>query len=108
MTKAGQSIPPEELQKFDVKVMLETAYVAKWSAEAIELLQRNSGSTAIMESEFIQRAWRDARVVTLHGALNLEGLQESFGRLMAGLPPLKVGGIGTQDRFAPSRAENVH
>ena len=61
-----------------------------------------------MESEFIQRAWRDARVVTLHGALNLEGLQESYGRLMSGLDPLKVGGIGTQDRSGEKRGENVH
>ena len=108
LTKAGEPIDPKEMRDFDMRVMLETAYAAKWCAEAIELLQRNSGSTAIMESEFIQRAWRDARVVTLHGALNLEGLQESYGRLMAGFDPLKVGGMGTQDRFAPSRGENVH
>ena len=62
----------------------KTAYAARWCAEAIELLQRNSGSTAIMSSEPIQRAWRDARVITLHGALNLEALSENYGRLMGG------------------------
>lgn len=108
LAQAGRPLDPAEMQNFDARVMLETAYAARACAEAIELLQRNSGSTAIMETEFIQRAWRDARVVTLHGALNLESLQESYGRLMAGLTPLKVGGIGTQDRFAPSRAELVH
>jgi len=42
------------------------------------------GSTAIQESEPIQRAWRDARLIALHGALNLEGVSENHGRLMAG------------------------
>ena len=74
----------------------------------MELLQRNSGSTAIMENEPIQRAWRDARVVTLHGALNLEALSENFGRLMVGLDPHKVGGIAAIGRSVPSIVEGVH
>ena len=86
-------IDPEELQEFNLRVRLEAAEAARLCAEAIELLQRNSGSTAIQESEPIQRAWRDARVVTLHGALNLEVLFENYGRLMAGLPPHTFGGI---------------
>jgi alkylation response protein AidB-like acyl-CoA dehydrogenase len=86
-------IDPEELQEFNLRVRLEAAEAARLCAEAIELLQRNSGSTAIQESEPIQRAWRDARVVTLHGALNLEVLYENYGRLMAGLPPHTFGGI---------------
>ena len=89
------------MQQFMARVLLETATAAKWCAEAIELLQRNSGSTAIQESEPIQRAWRDARVVTLHGALNLEALSENYGRLMAGIQPHQVTGITTLDRFAP-------
>ena len=71
-------------------------------------MQRNSGSTAIMENEPIQRAWRDARVVTLHGALNLEALSENYGRLMAGLEPHKFGGIAAIDRAAPPHVEAVH
>ena len=101
LAAAGTPAEPEYLQKFNARVLLETAYAAKWCAEAIELLQRNSGSTAIMEFEPIQRAWRDARVITLHGALNLEALSENYGRLMAGAEPHKVGGITALDRFAP-------
>jgi hypothetical protein len=56
-------------------------------------MQRNSGSSAIQRAEPIQRAWRDARVVTLHGALNLEAKAENYGRLMAGLKPHDWGGI---------------
>ena len=108
MAAAGKPINPRELQEFGGRVLAETAYVAKWCAEAIELLQRNSGSTAIMESEPIQRAWRDARVVTLHGALNLEALSENYGRLMAGLDPHKFGGIAALDRFAAAHTEAVH
>jgi alkylation response protein AidB-like acyl-CoA dehydrogenase len=81
---------------------VETASAARWCAEAIELLQRNSGSTAIMDFEPIQRAWRDARVITLHGALNLEALSENYGRLMAGLQPHHFAGITMLDRFAPT------
>jgi alkylation response protein AidB-like acyl-CoA dehydrogenase len=99
---AGKPLDASELQLFAARVLVETAYVAKWCAEAIELLQRNSGSSAIMDSEPIQRAWRDARVITLHGALNLEALAENYGRLMAGLQPHKFEGITTLDRFAPA------
>lgn len=102
LNAAGKPLGPSEQQLFAARVLVETAYVAKWCAEAIELLQRNSGSTAIMDSEPIQRAWRDARVITLHGALNLEALAENYGRLMAGLQPHKFEGITTLDRFAPA------
>jgi len=102
LSASGSSLDPSEQQLFAARVLVETAYTAKWCAEAIELLQRNSGSTAILDSEPIQRAWRDARVITLHGALNLEALAENYGRLMAGLQPHKFEGITTLDRFAPS------
>ncbi|GJF33643.1 acyl-CoA dehydrogenase [Kitasatospora sp. NE20-6] len=102
LAAAGTPADPAYMQLFSARVLVETAYAAKWCAEAIELLQRNSGSTAIMESEPIQRAWRDARVITLHGALNLEALSENYGRLMAGAQPHKVAGITTLDRFAPA------
>ena len=108
MAAIGQPVDPRELQEFSGRVLVETAYAAKWCSEAIELLQRNSGSTAIMESEPIQRAWRDARVVTLHGALNLEALSENYGRLMVGLEPHKFGGIAAIDRTAPPHVESVH
>ena len=54
-----------------------------------------------MTSEPIQRAWGDARVITLHGALNLEALSENYGRLMAGMQPHNFASITTLDRFAP-------
>ena len=101
LAAAGTPADPATMQLFSARVLVETAYAAKWCAEAIELLQRNSGSTAIMDFEPIQRSWRDARVITLHGALNLEALSENYGRLMAGVAPHRVAGITTLDRFAP-------
>ncbi len=102
LTAAGTPASPEHMQRFNARVLLETALAAKWCAEAIEILQRNSGATAIMDFEPIQRSWRDARVITLHGGLNLEALSENYGRLMAGKQPHKVAGITTLDRFAPA------
>lgn len=102
LVAAGTPADPEYMRLFSARVLVETAYAARWCAEAIELLQRNSGSTAIMDFEPIQRAWRDARIVTLHGALNLEALSENYGRLMAGMEPHKVAGITTLDRFTPA------
>lgn len=107
LAAAGTPASPEYLQKFGARVLVETAYAAKWCAEAIELLQRNSGSTAIMDTEPIQRAWRDARVITLHGALNLEALSENYGRLMAGVQPHDFAGITTLNRSAPSPARKA-
>jgi alkylation response protein AidB-like acyl-CoA dehydrogenase len=104
LAAAGTPADAEYMQKFSARVLLETAYAAKWCAEAIEILQRNSGSTAIMLFEPIQRAWRDARIITLHGALNLEALAENHGRLMAGIQPHNFEGITTLDRFAPAPA----
>lgn len=100
LAAAGTPADPEYMQRFNARVLAETAYAAKWCAEAIELLQRNSGSTAIMDFEPIQRSWRDARIITLHGALNLEAVSENYGRLMAGIQPHLVAGITTLDRFA--------
>lgn len=105
LAAAGTPADGHYMQHFSARVLMETAYAAKWCAEAIELVQRNSGSTAIMDFEPIQRSWRDARVVTLHGALNLEALSENYGRLMAGIQPHMVGGITTLDRFAPAPAK---
>jgi alkylation response protein AidB-like acyl-CoA dehydrogenase len=105
LSAAGKRLEQSDLQLFGARVLVETAYTTKWCAEAIELLQRNSGSTAILDSEPIQRAWRDARVITLHGALNLEAVSENYGRLMAGLQPHQVEGITTLDRFAPTPAK---
>ncbi|MDJ0396425.1 acyl-CoA dehydrogenase family protein [Rhodococcus sp. G-MC3] len=105
LAAAGTPADPDYLQLFSTRVLAETAYAAKWCAEAIELLQRNSGSTAIMDFEPIQRAWRDARIITLHGALNLEALSENFGRIMAGTKPHEFEGITTLDRFAPAAAK---
>lgn len=102
LAAAGTPADGETMQLFNARVLAETAYVVKWCAEAVELVQRNSGSTAIMTFEPIQRAWRDARVITLHGALNLEALAENYGRLMAGIQPHSVAGITALDRFAPS------
>jgi alkylation response protein AidB-like acyl-CoA dehydrogenase len=107
LAAAGTPADPDHMQLFSARVLVETAYAAKWCSEAIELLQRNSGSTAIMDSEPIQRAWRDARVITLHGALNLEALSENYGRLMAGIKPHQFAGITTLDRFAPTPANKV-
>ena len=101
LAAAGTPADPRYMQLFSARVLVETAYAAKWCAEAIELLQRNSGSTAIMDFEPIQRSWRDARIITLHGALNLEALSENYGRLMAGIQPHLVAGITTLNRFAP-------
>lgn len=47
---AGEDADPDYVQRFSARVLLETAYVARWCAEAIELLQRNSGATAILDS----------------------------------------------------------
>ena len=102
LAAAGTPANPDYMQKFSARVLVETAYVAKWCAEAIELLQRNSGSTAIMDFDPIQRSWRDARIITLHGALNLEALAENYGRLMAGMQPHNFAGITTLDRFSPA------
>ena len=71
--------------------------------EAIEHINRYAGATATVAFEPILCSWRNARVVTLHSALNLEALAKTYGQLMAGVRPHRGAEITTLDRFASVR-----
>ena len=84
LRSTGASVDPLYLQRLSASVPGETAYAVKWCAEAIELLQRNSGCRpASRKASPSDRFWREARVITLHGAPNLGALAENYGHLMA-------------------------
>ena len=71
--------------------------------EAIEHLNHHSEATAIVAFEPILRSWRNARVLTLHSALNLEALAENYGYFMAGVQPYRGAEITTLNWFASVR-----
>ncbi|HEX4904677.1 MAG TPA: acyl-CoA dehydrogenase family protein [Acidimicrobiales bacterium] len=79
---------PERLTVEDL-AMLRLSYVtaADNAAQATELVRRCAGSSAVYESERIERCWRDAHVVPAHVMVSPRGY-ERVGRVLLGLEPL--------------------
>lgn len=79
---------PERLTVEDL-AMLRLSYVtaADHAAQATELVRRCAGSSAVYESERIERCWRDAHVVPAHVMVSPRGY-ERVGRVLLGLEPL--------------------
>lgn len=79
---------PERLTLGDL-AMLRLSYVtaADNAAQATELVRRCAGSSAVYESDRIERCWRDAHVVPAHVMVSPRGF-ERVGRVLLGLEPL--------------------
>lgn len=87
--------PPDEAQ-----ASIDMSYVGHLCAEAIDLMQRIIGSSAVSLSNPIQRFSRDSKVILSHGALRMESLAEIAGRHLLGLPPFDMFAAGLQNKPA--------
>lgn len=78
-----------ERLSIDDLAMLRLAYVtaADNAATAADLVCRVAGSSALYESDRIERFWRDAHAVTKHVMVSPRGY-ERVGRVLLGLDPL--------------------
>lgn len=59
---------------------LDAAHAVRDCCDALELLYRSSGTSAIRLDDPIDRAVRDCRVIAMQGSCKLEPLMEEYGR----------------------------
>ncbi|WP_170222852.1 acyl-CoA dehydrogenase family protein [Nonomuraea turkmeniaca] len=77
---------------------IDMSYVGQLCLDAMDLMLRILGSSAVSLSNPIQRFGRDGRVILSHGALRLEPLSEIAGRHLLGLPPFDMFAAGLQNK----------
>jgi len=89
----------------EARASIDLSYAGHLGLDAIDLMQRIVGSSAVSLSNPIQRFDRDARVILSHGALRLEPLAEIAGRHLLGLPPFDMFAGGLQNKGGRGRPE---
>lgn len=65
----------------------DKTFAARLCVQAVNRLFEASGAGAIIESEAIQRFYRDVNAASHHQGLNWDAAAEEFGRQALGLPP---------------------
>jgi 3-hydroxy-9,10-secoandrosta-1,3,5(10)-triene-9,17-dione monooxygenase len=80
---SGHSISLEQRFRF----LRDYAYIAQVCVQAMEQIFLAGGASASLESNPLQRHWRDIHVMATHAGLNFESAGESFGAMELGLPP---------------------
>lgn len=79
---------PSELGEIDLPTLrLHKAYVVRQSVEAIDRLFAASGGGALLESNALQRIWRDAHAVHAHAGLTWNNHAQNYGSVAVGLGP---------------------
>ena len=76
----------------------DTSYAGHVCLDAMDLMLRILGYSAVALSNPIQRFVRDGHVIASHGALRLEPLAEIAGRHLLGLPPFDMFAAGLQNK----------
>ncbi len=69
------------------KARMDCAWAVRQCLEAVEILIRASGGSALSETNDVQLAARDIRAASMHGILNLETTLEMYGRALLDLSP---------------------
>jgi alkylation response protein AidB-like acyl-CoA dehydrogenase len=85
------------------RASIDMSYVGHLCLDAMDLMQRIVGSSAVSLSNPIQRFGRDARVILSHGALRLEPLAEIAGRHLLSLTPFDMFAAGLQNKAGRGR-----
>ena len=73
-------------QRETALIHLAAVHAARRAAEAVEIVYELAGTSAIVKGSPLERAFRDAHVVTQHLSLTAR-LQEDAGRVLLGLEP---------------------
>ncbi|WP_271898441.1 acyl-CoA dehydrogenase [Candidatus Phyllobacterium onerii] len=69
------------------RIWRDAGFASQLVWQAVDLLASASGGSFARTSDPMNRIWRDARVATLHGALNTDTTDELFGRVATGHAP---------------------
>jgi alkylation response protein AidB-like acyl-CoA dehydrogenase len=69
------------------RVRMDTALVAKYCREAIELLVQAHGTSSLADSNRLQRLWRDVHVASHHAITEWQVNLEVYGKALLGVEP---------------------
>lgn len=83
---AGQSAEPPSVDE-RIHMRARTSYAVNLSRHAVRTISEGAGTSAHFLGNPIQRAMRDANMITSHAALEMDATAERLGRMMLGLPP---------------------
>jgi alkylation response protein AidB-like acyl-CoA dehydrogenase len=84
----------------EAQASVDLSYAGQLAKEAIDLVLRIVGSSAMSLSSPLQRYSRDAMVILSHGATRLESVAEISGRRLLGQPPFDMFSAGLQNKAA--------
>lgn len=82
----------------EARASIDMSYAGHICLDAMDLILRILGSSAVSLSNPIQRFVRDGHVIAAHGALRLEPLAEIAGRHLLGQPPFDMFAAGLQNK----------
>jgi alkylation response protein AidB-like acyl-CoA dehydrogenase len=69
------------------RVRTDTALVAKYCREAVELLVQAHGTSSLADSNRLQRLWRDVHVASHHAITEWQVNLEVYGKALLGVEP---------------------
>src|SRR5688572_24788614 len=69
------------------RVRIDTALVAKYCREAVELLVQAHGTSSLTDSNRLQRLWRDVHVASHHAITEWQVNLEVYGKALLGVEP---------------------
>jgi alkylation response protein AidB-like acyl-CoA dehydrogenase len=69
------------------RVRADTALVAKYCREAVDLLVSAHGTSSLSDSNRLQRLWRDIHVASHHAITEWQVNLEIYGKALLGVEP---------------------
>ena len=82
----------------EAQASVDLAFAGQLAKDAIDLVLRIMGSSAMALSSPLQRYSRDAAVILSHGAIRLESVAEVSGRRLLGQPAFDMFTGGLQNK----------
>jgi alkylation response protein AidB-like acyl-CoA dehydrogenase len=82
---AGAGRHPDLTER--ARVRMDTALVAKYAREAVELLVQAHGTSSLADSNRLQRLWRDVHVASHHAITEWQVNLEVYGKALLGVEP---------------------
>jgi len=81
----------EAAQEDQLALRMQASQAIEMSREVLRMISDASGSSAHLLANPLQRAVRDATMLSTHATINPHGLTEAYGRIMLGLPAVVPG-----------------
>jgi alkylation response protein AidB-like acyl-CoA dehydrogenase len=81
----------EAAQEDQLALRMQASQAIEMCRDVLRMISDNSGSSAHLLANPLQRAVRDGTMLSTHATINPNGLTEAYGRIMLGLPAVIPG-----------------